>query len=217
MVLQWSDSARDSYIAPEMSIFTRASIPDLSGQAGAQTSHQAVFILNTAIGGGVTVQGKQLLFNAIRRTHSAFESYERARQRTIRHLDAPQERVLEYVQAIDAWEATLGHSWQAARLVAAAAGIKWYEKGDGSKFERLNGLHNTAKHADDLILNHALHDESPIGVWLNNSGLQSLTQRLTFGELAEVLTLLGDFSKIACDPKRLPETVPRWMAPLVRP
>jgi hypothetical protein len=208
MVRGWSTNALDEQIAPDSGLFTEARIPDLAEQARAQASHRAEFVSNMAAGGGVRVKGRQLLLSAIRRTTSAVGAYQGARRLTMRYLDDPREHALDYVDAVDAWEATLGYGWEAARLIAAGAENMWFVPGDGSTFERLKALHDTARHEDRRSLERALHDELPVGVWLSNEGLKSRTHQLAFAELANALELLGGYSRIACDPKRIPETLP---------
>lgn len=213
--MRWSDNARDKYIAPELSLFTAADIPDMNAQAVDQAHNQAAFILNSALRGGATLLGRQLFFNAIRRTNAAFDAYGRARDWTLMYLEDPEGHELRYVKAIDAWEDTLGYTWQALQL--AANGIKqpWFRKGDGSTPQRLNDLHNTAKHVDERIINGTLHEESPIGVWLTNDGLKSMASQLTYVELSELLDLLGQYSSIVRDPSTMLEPYQAWLDGLV--
>ena len=81
----------------------------------------------------------------------------------------------------------------------------WFQKGDGSILQRLNALHNQAKHADEAIERGELVAEGPLCVWLTNDGLRSMDTSLTFDEAADVLAELARWASAVQDPLTMEE------------
>jgi hypothetical protein len=186
-------------MAPEMSKFTSATLPDLSAIDSEQEHWLANYILNSIM--RVTVQSpdRQRLFNFLRRSHSAFEEYAVARELTLTYLAEP-EKKLGYLKAMGHWEALLAYTWQAYRLFLPARLGSLYEKGDDSCFERLNNLYNKTKHAEGPILDGKYLEDSPLCVWLTNKGLKSTDELVTFEEVAGMLTDLAQLAAAVQDP-----------------
>jgi hypothetical protein len=191
-----SSYARDKYIAPEISKFTSANIRDMSQVDAEQEHWHGNFILNTTLRVNVASPHRQRLYNFLRRTHSAFFEYAQARNATLTFLEGP-DRDLAYIKAIGHWEAFLGFSWQAYRLLMTNG---WFKKGDGSVLQRLNDLDATARHADSTIEYNRLVDDGPLCVWLTNDGLRSAQTSLSFTEIAEILDDLARLASAVQDP-----------------
>ena len=75
--MPWSNFVTDKFIAPEMSQFTSATLPDLSAIDSEQEFWLANYILNSILRVNIQSPERQRLFNFLRRSHSAFEEYSR--------------------------------------------------------------------------------------------------------------------------------------------
>ena len=199
-----SNYSKDTFIARDMSKFTSAHLPDMSSVDTEQQHWPGNFILNTMFRGSeLSRNGRQQLFNFLRRSRSAFESYERAREATLAFL-ADGQQPLRYLDAIGHWEAFLAYAWQAYELLRGGQ-IKLFEKRDGTSLDRLNRLHNSAKHAELLIRRGELDDDTLFAVWLTNDGLQAPECHLTFVEIVEILEELAHWADAAQDPATMRE------------
>jgi len=195
----WSNYVTDKFMAPEMSQFTSATLPDLSAIDSEQEHWLANYILNSIMRVNVESPDRQRFFNFLRRSHSAFEEYAAARELTLTYLTEPETK-LSYLKAIGHWEALLAYIWQAYRLILPARFGNLYEKGEDSSFERLNNLYNMSKHADGAILDGKYFEDSSLCVWLTNEGLKSTDELVTFEEVAEMLTQLAQLAAAIQDP-----------------
>jgi hypothetical protein len=174
----------------------------VTGRRGAE-HWLANYILNTILRVNVPAPQRQQLFNFLRRSHSTFEEYALARNLTLAFL-GDRERNLSYLKAIDHWEAFLAYSWQAYGFLSGGK-VQFFKKGDGSLLERLNSLHNQAKHADEAIQRGDFLEDSPLCVWLTNEGLRSTETLLTFNEVVEILEELAQWASAAQDPLTMRE------------
>lgn len=198
-----SDYARDRFIAPELSKFKAAVIPDASAVDAQQEYWLANFILNTLLRPDVPSPQRQQTFNFLRRFHAAFAAYASARELTLSFL-ADDGRNLRYVDAIGQWEAFLGHSWQAYAFLGRGKPI-WFKPGDGSVIQRMHALHTRAKHAEAAIERGDFMEDAPLCVWLTNEGLRSTDAELSFVEAAEVLDDLARWASAVQDPLTMRE------------
>jgi hypothetical protein len=112
----WTTYVTDKFIAPELSKFTSATLPDLSAIDKEQEHWLANYILNSILRVNVPSPDRQRYFNFLRRSHSAFEEYAAARDLTLKYL-ADRERQLGYLKAMGHWEALIAYLWQAYRCV----------------------------------------------------------------------------------------------------
>lgn len=198
-----SDYARDRFIAPELSKFNAAKIPDASAVDTEQEHWLANFILNTLLRAEVPTPQRQQMFNFLRRSHAAFTAYASARELTLAFLD-DRERSLRYIDAVGQWEAFLGYAWQAYAFLGQGKPI-WFSTGDGSVRQRLHALHTRAKHAAAAIERGDFVEDAPLCVWLANDGLRSTDAELSFAEAADVLTDLARWASAVQDPLTMRE------------
>lgn len=198
-----SNYSKDKFVAPEMSKFTSAAIPDMSRLDAEQDHWRSNFILNVIFRADVPTPQRQQMYNFVRRSHSVFEEYESARGFTLGYLEDP-ERILRYLDAIGHWEAFLAYTWQAYCFIGRGK-VRWFERGDGSVLQRLNALHNRAKHADEAIERGEFIEDSPLCVWLRNDGLRSTETGLTFEEIVEILEDIGRWASAVQDPLTMRE------------
>lgn len=198
-----SDYARDRFIAPELSKFRTAVIPDATSVDAEQEHWLANFILNTLLRVEVPTPQRQQMFNFLRRSHVAFAAYAAARESTLAFLD-DRERNLRYIDAVGHWEAFLAHAWQAYAFLGRGQAI-WFAPGDGSILQRLHALHTRAKHAEAAIERGEFVEDAPLCVWLTDDGLRSTDSQLSFAEAAEVLSDLARWASAVQDPLTMRE------------
>ena len=203
LVTMWSDYSTDKYIAPEMSRFTLAEIPDMSEVDPQQDYWLPNYILNTILSVSVPTPLRQQWFNFLRRCHSAMSEYGQARESTLTFL-ADRQRQLRYLDAIGHWEAFLTYSWQAYGFLAGGK-PQWFKSGDGSVLERLHGLHSRVKHSDEAVARGDIVGEGPLSLWMTNEGLRSTDMVISFSELAEVLEDLAKWASALQNPQTLHE------------
>jgi hypothetical protein len=184
-----SSYALDNFVAQDLSGLTECRAAEVAPEFPAYDSWLSSFVL-TRIFRIDLPQGKAALFFAlIRHAESAIADYEEARG----HLSAlvrDRKSISLYFRCLRRFESTLAMTYQALNLLRKAAGIKLFEKGDGSPYARANLIYRRVRHADPQALPPGhLHP-----VWLRNEGLFTDSASLTFDELAD---LVRQISRIA--------------------
>jgi hypothetical protein len=203
----FTNEFKDKYVAPYISSFTAATVPDMSAVSEAQGRWLLNFVLNSGLVVRMDDATRRTLYNFLRRAEMAFRDYEAARQATLSYLANPNpDTVSEYIIAIGHWESFLSQAYQAWCLLVRGQKIL-FEPGDGSIMQRLNLLYNRSKHAESAITSQQLPADGTLPVWLQNDGLHSVETILTFSEIAEILEDLARFADGAQNPVTMRETV----------
>jgi hypothetical protein len=202
--MPFSDYFKDKYVAPEISAFTEASIPDLSEMG-------KPWLLSFMLNSGLVVQlddpVRRTLYNFLRRAEGAFREYVSARAMTMAYLANPNpDAVSGYIAAIGYWESLLSQAYQAWCLLARGEPVL-FRPNDGSPMQRLNLLYGRTKHAEKAITAEQLPPEGTLPVWLKNDGLHSVDSALTFDEIAEMLEELALWADAAQDPSTMREKI----------
>jgi hypothetical protein len=205
MSLQPTDLFMDKYVAPGYSGFTAATIPDISAASQEQDHWLANFILNSWSRVTMDDDLRRTLFNFLRRTQAAFREYQEARRLTLAHL-ADGRPVSGYIAAIDHWEQFLSQADRAWALLVKGKPIL-FVKGDGSIVQRLNLLYNRTKHVESAIKSGQLPPDGTLPVWLTNDGLEAVDAKLSFAEIADILTDLAKWADAAQNPLTMRETI----------
>jgi len=208
--MPFSSWVLDKYVAPEISKFTAASIPDTSEVDDQQQHWLNNFILNNIASGALVSPMRQQMYNFLRRSQAAFSAYALAREATLAYLT--DRRVYpRYIEAANHWESFLAFAWQAFCFFGRGQRI-WFEPRDGPELERLHDLHVRAKHADTAIEKGDYIEDSPLCVWLTNGGLSSTHAALTFGEIAEILTYMARLASAVQDPRTIKSKIESLMS-----
>jgi len=202
----WTNYARDRFMFPEMSAFTEANLRDLASQTSVQDRYLNSYVLNSILRGHFDdPKHEQLGFNFQRRAQIAFVEY--AWPALTPCVTSPRfpTSLSDYATALHHWETTLAALWQGLCLLGRFSdpAAKWYENGDGSKFERLNHMYNRMKHVDKAITAGQVLPDSMTPVWLANDGLKSVDHVLTYEEIAELLTDMEEVATLIQDPVAL--------------
>lgn len=196
----------DKYIAPGVSSFTAAQIPDMS-KHDSQSSHWvANHFLNSVLGGSFEHPVSAYVHNYLRRAEGAFAANGEARRHSMKFIDLLGQAPGVYARALSQWEVFLTHSWQAEALLAQLIDASTQEpyrifvKGGGSVEERLNNLYNSIKHSESRISSGQIPEGALVPVWLTNEGLASTDALLTFAETGEILEEIAYWADIFVDP-----------------
>jgi len=203
----FSNYFKDKYVAPEISSFTAASIPDMSAVSPDQGSWLLNFVLNSGFRVAIDDGLRRTFYNFLRRTEAAFREYGSARLATLKHLANPNpDAVSDYIMAIGHWEVFLSQAYQAECLLVRGEKVL-FDPGDGSVAQRLNLLYNRAKHAEKAITSQQIPPDGTLPVWLKNDGLHCVESSLAFGEMAEILGDLARWADIVQDPLTMREKI----------
>jgi hypothetical protein len=201
MTVTYSAQILDSHIAPGVSSFTQAEIPDMSTWDKESPHYVANFFLNSAFTATFAPPMNAYAYNFLRRVQYAFSEHHIARESTLRFLSTGGQSPRPYVDALFHWECFLGQAWHAFALLITAWEGKAFDKNDGSVEQRLNALYNQMKHVESRIDNNQMIPGATVPVWLTNTGLQSVDAALTYSETGEVLKELGKYANALMNPK----------------
>lgn len=196
----------DKHIAPGVSAFTEAVIPDMSRHAKESKHWIGNFFLNSTFRSAYRPPLQAYVYNYLRRAKAAFSEHELARAATLQFLESEGQSPNEYANAIFHWEVYLGQSWHAFALLKKAFNLpNWFTPGDRSLAERLNHFYNTMKHVESKIENDQMLPEATVPVWLGNDGLLSIETKLTFAETGEILFDIAQWADALSDPTTVQE------------
>lgn len=201
MTVAFSTEILDQHIAPGVSTFTKADIPDMSTWAKESPHWIANFFLNSAFTASFAPPMNAYAYNFLRRAQYAFSEHRLARESTIGFLVSGGQAPARYADALFHWECFLGQAWHAFALLVTAWDGKAFDKNDGSIEQRLNALYNQMKHVESRIDNRQMLPGATVPVWLENEGLRSVDANLTYAETAELLKELAKYADALMNPK----------------
>jgi len=207
MAIKFSSHILDQHIAPGVSKFTSADIPDMSSWADQSPHWIANYFLNSALVSSFASPMNAYAYNFLRRAQYAFSEHHLARESTQEFLAGGAQSVKRYADALFHWECYLGQSWHALSILITAWKGKAFDKNDTSVEQRLNALYNQMKHVESRIDNGQILPDATVPVWLENDGLRSVDTKLTYIETAEVLKEIGKYANALMDPRTAKETL----------
>ena len=193
--------AKDTYIAPELSLFTKADIPDMRSHSNQSPHWLDNHILNVMLRGTWIPPLSTYVFNFLCRATNAFRAQDAARQATLASLGTRNQSPSTYAEALFHWEVFLGQSWHAFKLLEKPFKLTLFEKKSGSALERLNALYNQMKHVESRIECGQIPIGATVPVWLTNEGLKSADAALSFPETGEILAVIAAWADALEDPK----------------
>jgi len=203
-MVKWSSSVIEALVAPDLTSFTEAQIPDLSANHPQAEHWLANHFLNNALRGSFGDRVRQAVVACLRRAHRAFVSYHEARRLTRAYLDGNDPynpRLQRYYDAIGAWESFIlqvAMAFDILRWLNQGTGV--FEKNDGSAEQRLYSMANHVKHTASCIESGQCTTADTVPLWLNNHGLVSYGVSVTFAEAASVLSALASLADGLQDP-----------------
>ena len=204
-MIQYSTDILDTNIAPGVSKFTMADIPNMSNWSSESTSWIANYFLNTTYDAKFAPAMHAYAYNFLRRAVYAFKEHENARIKTLEFLATSPPSPSHYVMALFHWETYLGQCWHAYALLVKAWDGRAFDKNDGSVEQRLNALYNQMKHVESRIDNGQMIPGATVPVWLENEGLCSIDTRLTYAETGEILKDIAKYADVLMNPKTAKE------------
>jgi hypothetical protein len=181
-----SNYALDNFVGQELSALTECRAASVLQEFPQWSSWLNNFILNSILRVRLPRETTALVFALLRRAEGLIEDYEEARSRLGSFVDLGQ-NVSLYFRCLRKFESTVALLYQALDLARRATGIRLFEQGDGSPYERLNRIYNNSRHSDPQTL-PAGHIHT---VWIRNDGLYTDGASLTFGELHELVCDMG--------------------------
>jgi hypothetical protein len=207
VTVQYSTTILDKHIAPGVSTFTKADIPDMSSWSKESPHWIANFFLNSTFSASFAPPMNAYAYNFLRRAQYAFAEHYLARESTLAFLASGGQSATRYADALFHWECFLGQAWHAFALLVTAWEGKAFEKNDGSVEQRLNALYNQMKHVESRIENEQMIPGATVPVWLENEGLRSVDANLTYAEAGEVLKELAKYADALSNPKTAKATL----------
>jgi len=196
-----TNDAKNEYIAPELSGFTKADIPDMGIHSSQAIHWLDNHVLNVMLRGSWTPPLSTYVFNFLRRAMNSFRTHGAARQATLASLASGNQSPSTYATALFHWETYLGQSWHALKLLEKAFSLKLFRKGSGTELERLNALYSQMKHVESRIECGQLPVRATVPVWLTNDGLKSVDSALSFAETGRILETIAAWADALVDPK----------------
>lgn len=201
MPVQFASDLLDTHIAPGVSSFTKAEIPDMSGYAKNSSHWISAFFLNSALRTRFLPPMNAYAYNFIRRAQYAFKEHHSARSATISFIAGGGQSPTLYADALFHWECFLGQSWHSYKLLVTAWEGTAFSPNDGTVEQRLNALYNQMKHVESRIENNQMIPGATVPVWMDNDGLRSIDTSLTYIETGEVLKDLARTADALSDPR----------------
>ncbi len=205
----WNHQILGEFLAPGISQFKTANLPDLTKKHPEATHWISNHLLNSVFRGRFSPADKPTVLNVLFRARTAFDAYHRARQLTLQFIEIsdpsnPKSRV--YFDAVAAWETTLLNV-QNAQSVFRHLGGDLFQSGDGSDDERLWLIVNRVKHCGEDIKTGLHTSDYTIPMWMTDEGLVSRdpTARLTWEEVTAHVDSLADVADQLQDPAALAE------------
>jgi hypothetical protein len=206
--MQWNTDFLDTLIAPEISRFTKAEIPDISGDFPEAKFWLGNHFLNNALRSQFKDRARQVVLGYLRRAHHAFDAFHEARHATLRFLDGNQAdnpRIQAYYDAIALWETFSLQAQMAFDHFKWLNGKGAFTKNDGSVAFRLYTIANQVKHLTGCVDSGQCGQNDSLPLWLTNNGIHSFGTSVTFAEAAEQLRLISELANKLQDPIKFSE------------
>lgn len=203
--IHFFDSFVDQYIAPELSRFKEAEIPDLTKEFDHAPHWIANSLLNRAFRWRLPGDMGRFMLAYVRRVQHAFSAYHAARQTTADYLTSRmdvQPSWRTYYRALEQWENFTLQCVIAIDLMRKLAEADLFDKKDLNMpaIGRLYGIGNKVKHLESRDGNDEENVNNTVPLWLSNDGLQSYGLSLTYIEAADELRRLSGWANKMQDP-----------------
>lgn len=209
-MVSWNSEILEKHIAPGISDFTEAKIPDLCDDYDQAEYWLTNHFLNNALRTSFKPPIKQYVQNYIFRAEVLFRLYHEARDVTLDYLegnDPRNPRVSRYYKAISIWE-TVFLNWAVAfdLIIKLNDNKNIFVKGEGSKEEKAHEIQNEIKHCGGSIFGGHWTETSTIPIWLTNNGISSHNYKISFSELSELVAEVAKFTSELQDPLSFAES-----------
>lgn len=187
----WTIAVFDEYFAPNLSKLTSAEIPDLDAAFVDTSRWVDHYVFNSIFDAGFVDPSKQLALAYLSRSIGSLDAYGSARRLTLEYIEHRAGPggidASKYSSAVSQWELFVLSLSIASDIRRALLGQDVFEKGDDSPQCRLYTVANQVKHIQSC-LRRMDRDYPPVPLWLEDAGLVSFDSRVSYDEIAEVLT-----------------------------
>ncbi|MBC6952472.1 hypothetical protein DWB58_31565 [candidate division KSB1 bacterium] len=204
MTVQFNVDLLERYIAPNISKFNEAEIPDLRQVYDQHLYWVTNHFLDSSLSGAFASPMRQYAFNAIFRVQSAFKDYHEARDLTYNYLqitipDNPAIRA--YFDTLSRWESCFLNWAILIDIYYKMSGSKAFEKGDGSVEQRAYDISNAIKHCGDAIKRGEHGASLTVPVWLENDGFHSREFIVSYQEFGDLISEAAKFANELQNPR----------------
>lgn len=203
MTVQFSASVLDRYIAPGISEFNSAEIPDLRQFHDQHSFWLQNHFLNSLLSAAYKVPFGQYAFNALYRIQTSFNSYHEARQLTYEFLSSTQFRpnVGKYFGALSKWE-TCFLNWQILiDIYKRMSNSLAFQRGDGTPEQRAYDICNEIKHTAEAIKRGEHDKDLTVPMWLKNDGFHSKKHFVSYQEFSQMMLDAAEFADALQNPQ----------------
>lgn len=195
MVVQFSDEVLDGLLAPGISRFNEAIVPDLGPQFPEEDHWAQNLMLNSIFGPRYKRSYQRATITLFIRTKTALREYRLAREATLRCVEA----YSDGTPATRAYFTAVSH-WETVLLNVQITLDTWHKAMDPSASEddtdrRIRRCANRVKHYAEDITKHPDASDLIPPLWLSRSGIVTSDGEVSYEELAKTLR---DMAK-ACD------------------
>jgi hypothetical protein len=202
---QFTAYVLDTYVAPGLSGFTSADIPDLRPEFEQAEHWLSTHFLNTVFRGRFDEGVQRQMLGLLRRAHCGFRSYHRARDRTLTFLGrlaAGDQPLMLYWDAVSEWEVFVLELQMATELYRSLTDWEQvFASGDGSPEQRLYDAANTVKHAGGKLSSGTCRPEDTLPLWVLGDGIHCLHDlRISYEEAAGALRQISEVANKLQDP-----------------
>jgi hypothetical protein len=195
----WSRNILNRHVAPDISDFTSATIPDLRLEFPEWGHWVANHFLNNVLRGPFKGSARQYSVNFIRRSQATFKFYHQAKDLTVAYLqdnNPHNPNVTRYYEIVTSWEVAFMNWSICLDIVRHLGGKPVFAKKDGSSEQRTYDLNNTIKHHATDISNGLLAGDDILPFWLTPTGFQSKSDELSYIEFSD---LVRDVAKLSTE------------------
>ncbi|MGA8586148.1 MAG: hypothetical protein WB715_20355 [Roseiarcus sp.] len=187
---RFSCYALDKFVGHRLSLLTRCGANPVDEPPNWIT----VFVLNSALNSTIDVRKYTYSLNFLRRVEEAISSYREGTARLLDYVQSPGRSISTYFRSLSHFEICIGQLWQAHCLLSKPENIFLFEKGDGSREERLNKIYNATKHMEERIAAGNFPEDSPSVLWLTNRDISCVDASVSFAELEETLRFVHELA-----------------------
>ena len=203
MAHQFGSQVLDKFLAPGISIFNKADVPNLDEACPDADHWISNHFLNSLFGHRYNDDWRQVTVTFIFRIQNALRAYRIARVKTLECVHGfqpgrPKSNL--YFEAVSQWETALLNIQIALDLFLKVMDPNAIETDDAKRI-RLTAAR--IKHFAEDIVDGKNSPELTLPMWLASDRLITRTSYVTFAELAENLTEMGIAAEIMQNPGKI--------------
>lgn len=204
MTIQFNTDLLDRLIAPGISTFNQAEIPDLR-EAHDQHTYWLTNHFLDSVFTAYKAPFRQYAFNAIYRIQTAFRTYHEARELTYKYLsitNTDNPAIGSYFSALSTWE-TCFLNWQILADIYSkiVAPDKAFTANDGSPEQRVYEMCNTVKHVGSAIRRGEHDNDVTVPLWLKNDGFHSRMCFVSYQEFSSIILYAAQLADSLQNPR----------------